>query len=229
MNDLEEYSDNVRMSCPNCGAANTLNVILCVACGISFQAYREGVLKLDEIQKERQEKLERTLLKAGSERLTIENAGSRRHFFRQILLAIVVLCIIGFGSVVFVINKTARIREQREQVRENYRTALDCMEKEEYLCALEMFNQVKNFQENEVEFVELENLIVNTHEGLGEQYFDIGEWEQAINQFDIVLSDDPGRKEISQLKQDAYEFWLQEAKERKRIFEVWRIQWKMDQ
>lgn len=222
MSETENYSENVRKNCPNCGAANPLSAVICVACGINFTVFSTTEAKVLELQQEHDSELEEKFDQQGRERRKREKVKNWKQLFRQIIAAVVVIAILGALGALFVIQRAARINERIAMVTDTYVSAEACMETENYLCAIEKFGEVQQYikylpGENVEEMVE--GLLLEAQEGLGRQYLAAKEWQKALDQFNLVLQQDPSRLELLEMRQEAYSNWEQEAQQNKRLLE----------
>lgn len=232
MNDhLEEFSEHTRTTCPNCDALNPLNAVICVACGINLRIFESHADKLVELQKQREEDLLKDIIRNENESLKIEKSRSRKELLKQLGFAVLFLFIAGIIAALFIINQANTINERRALVNQTLRDGAECYLNQNYLCAIEKFEEAKEFEEYlsiDLASISISDLILATRGELGKQYLTEGSWEEAIEQFELALRQDPSRDYLAELKQEAYFSWLDEAKENKRFFEQLYIRWFFD-
>lgn len=128
--------------------------------------------------------------------------------FRKLIL-ILLICVLILGAIVSVVTflYANRVKQTRDELQAQYDSSLACLKTQQYLCARDGFQKLLTSGED---FPDLANNLNLAQFGLAQQYFDSGQWENAVKELKILLQTDPGNKNAVDLLRTSYDRWIEQ-------------------
>jgi tetratricopeptide (TPR) repeat protein len=206
--------------CPNCGAGNPAQAVVCCACGVNLLTFESAE---EQMQASAQGQAATRRAEAGqsaAQYIAQESAQGRR---RMVWLVIVLLAAV-IGLLIMIVAITLFVAHQRqmeiERAAATYAAATACLEQGDYRCARDGFLVVLKLQPRHSG---ARAGLLQARQHLAEEYVDAEQWEKAVTELDALLRDRPGDRDALALLRQALESWLQDAQARGDLLLQWRI------
>lgn len=151
---------------------------------------------------------------------------SSQHSFRRLLLVFFVgVVFIGLLVAIVTVFYAIRVRQTQEELRILYETSLRCLQDANYVCARDGFQALET---SGAEFPGLDQNINEAQYGLARQYFDSGQWENAVEELNVLLQRDPGNQMAVDLLRASYDRWIDQLGLEGKIFQRWIVRRQRD-
>lgn len=216
---VQPDSEN-RLVCPNCQSLNSPLAIVCSSCGVKIEDFRAALPRLQQLKE--------TLVASQRERLESEKVTQfeeetqiRRRTFRKLLLFLTLgILIAGLVISIGAILYASRVKQTQKELKAQFEASLLCLENEKYLCARDGFQSLIIAGANAPNLPEYFN---QAQFGLAKQYFETGQWEKAVNEFDMLLRNDPSNKDAVSLLKVSYDRWVDQLGEEGKWLKRWMV------
>lgn len=194
-----------RLICPSCNALNAPHARICSSCGINIDDFRSALPRIQQIKDDHTalqvEKLEdEKVLQIQDDIKKSHKAFQRLLLF--LLLGIVIVGLIVSGGAVLYAN---RVKQTQEEIKSYYDASLTCLQAEQYLCARDGFRALLA---SNADLPYLPKYLNQAQFGLAQQYFDSGQWEDAVAELNDLLQRDPGNDGAIALLKSSYDRWI---------------------
>ena len=214
-----------RLICPNCQSLNFPYAVICPSCGIKIEDFRAAMPRLQQLKE----------TKAASQREKLENekviqieeeTTKGRKTFRKLLLFLtsgifLAGLIVSVGAILY----ASRVKQTQEEFKAQYEASLICLENENYLCARDGFQTLIVSGDD---FFNLQEYLNQAQFGLAKQYYETGQWEEAVTELDLLLQNDPSNKEAVSLLKISYDRWINQLGIEGKWLKKWMVRRERD-
>lgn len=150
---------------------------------------------------------------------------SRQKFRWLIVSLLVVALLVGAAVSLGTILYANRIRQTQAMLQAQYDTSLACLTAEEYHCARDGFQAL---MASGADFPDLERNWNQAQFGLARQYYDSGQWENAVEELKTLLNNDPGNEAAVEMLKNSYDRWIVQLGLEGKFLKKWSVRRERD-
>jgi tetratricopeptide (TPR) repeat protein len=194
--------------CPNCGARNAPNTVICLSCGVNMPMFESAQAKLRQHQKEKADAHQKELEESAAQVVSEQKKLVRQQLSIQLRLLLLVAGLVAIVIIAIVALYAYQLRLYRERIASDYERAATCLKNENFLCARDGFVSLLREEPN---YRDATQQLVQARLGLAKQYTKSREWESAIAELDAILKTSPKDSQALTLLKDVYDQWYDDA------------------
>ena len=198
--------------CPNCQGINPPGSVVCSACGVNLCRFHTAQERLRErLEEETADHLLR--LSEESEETVATHAAHGRVQTKQLLKGLLVASIVlavAVASVAAFYGHQRRLR--RERLARDYEAAMVCLSNDDYLCARDGFAALLRAEPG---YRDAQAQLNEARYHLARQLGQEGAWTTALTEIDELLKDSPDDTRALALRDEIYNLWLKDAREKR--------------
>ena len=221
---VQPDSEN-RLICPNCQSLNSPYATVCSSCGIKIEDFRVAMPRLQQL-KETKATSQREKFESEKVIQIEEEIQKSRKTFRKLLLFLtsgifLAGLIVSVGAILY----AKRVKQMQKELKAQYEASLFCLKNEKYLCARDGFQSLIGGKDD---FPNLSGYLNQAQFGLAKQYYETGQWEEAVTEFDLLLQNDPSNKEAVSLLKVSYDRWIDQLGLEGKWLKKWMVRRERD-
>jgi tetratricopeptide (TPR) repeat protein len=214
-----------RLICPNCHALNAPLASVCTSCGVNIDDFRTALPRLQQIRINNKASQLEILNDEKTLQIQDEVTSGHKAFQKLLLVLFFAILITGLmvsGGAVLYANL---IKQEQEKINISYQKSLVCLQAQKFLCARDGFKSLLTLNTRLPNIMEYLN---QAQFGLALQYFDSGQWEMSVIEFNDLLQRDPGNQKAIDLLKEAYDRWVDQLRLEGKWFQKWLVQRERD-
>jgi tetratricopeptide (TPR) repeat protein len=214
-----------RLVCPNCSSLNSLRAVICSSCGVKIEDFRAALPRLQQLKDSRTASQREKLDNEKTIQIEKDAQTSRRSFRKLLLFLMTGIFMTGLVISVGAILYASRVKQNQAELKAHYEVSIVCLENEKYLCARDGFEALVVAG---ADFPYLIEYLNGSQYGLAKQYFESGQWEKAIIEFDTLLRNDPGNQDAIASMKISYDRWVDQLGVEGKWLKKWMVRRELD-
>jgi tetratricopeptide (TPR) repeat protein len=198
------------LDCPNCGALNPPDTVICHSCGVNIARFDALLPQMQDLQSEYATKHATQLVLESATQVAEEVQLGKARFKMQVRWFILILfLLVGIGSLL-TFGYTHYIELRRARRAALYEKGIICLENGDFGCALVNLTKVAREDRNYSDVCEA---LRETRVSLWKRAVQEENWEEAVSLLEANLRYDPNDAQSARFLSQTYQRWLQSAAE----------------
>ena len=199
--------------CPNCGTLNPPDTLICNSCGVNIVRFDAALPQMQELQAAYADRHNAQLASEHATQVDAEVEQEKARFRMQVRWLLIVSAVLVVLGTLFVFGYARYVERRRERRLALYDEGMSCLQNKQYACALENLEQVAR---EKLDDPELREALRQTRIALWDRAVEDEDWGRAIALMEANLSADPADAQSARLRRQAYQRWLDSARENRR-------------